>query len=280
MRIRIAHDTVYRYERPVKSLVQAIRLTPRDHDGQHVLRWRIEPSVDGRLRPYEDTLGNLVHMFSSDGPVEDLFVVRVTGEVETSDTHGIVRGTLERIPDLFYLRESELTAPDGEMRSFAHAAAGDLGSDPLSGLHRLLEAVHREVTFDTEPTNTGTTAREAFAMRRGVCQDLTHIFIAACRWMEIPARYVSGYFFRADGIVDQSAGHAWAEAKVPELGWVGFDPANGIATTDAHVRVAVGLDYLGAAPIRGTRQGGGSERLDVKLRVETVDRQAQRQTQG
>ena len=119
MRIRIAHDTVYRYERAVKSLVQAIRLTPRDHDGQHVLRWRIEPSVDGRLRPYEDALGNLVHMFSSDGPVEDLFVVRVTGEVETSDTHGVVRGTLERIPDLFYLRESDLTAPDGDIRSFA-----------------------------------------------------------------------------------------------------------------------------------------------------------------
>jgi transglutaminase-like putative cysteine protease len=280
MRIRIAHDTIYRYERPVKALVQAMRLTPRDHDGQHVLRWRIEPGVDGRLRPYEDTMGNLVHMFSSDGPVEDAFVVRVTGEVETTDTHGVIRGTLERIPDLFYLRESELTAPDPEIRDFAKGAAGDLTADPLSGLHRLLEAVHSEVLFDTGTTDSGTTAREAFAMRRGVCQDLSHIFIGACRWLDVPARYVSGYFFRADGVVEQNAGHAWAEAKVPALGWVGFDPANGIATTDAHVRVAVGLDYLGAAPIRGSRQGGGSERLDVKLRVEKVARQGQRQMQS
>jgi transglutaminase-like putative cysteine protease len=131
------------------------------------------------------------------------------------------------------------------------------------------------VIFDTEPTNTGTTAREAFAMRRGVCQDLSHIFIGACRWLDVPARYVSGYFFRADGVVEQSAGHAWAEAKVPELGWVGFDPANGIATTDAHVRVAVGLDYLGAAPVRGARRGGGSESMAVKVLVDQAARQVQ-----
>ena len=89
----------------------------------------------------------------------------------------------------------------------------------------------------------------------GVCQDLTHIFIGCARYLGIPARYVSGYFVRVDGVVDQDAGHAWAEAKVPGLGWIGFDPANGICITDAHVRVAIGLDYLGAAPIRGSRWG-------------------------
>ena len=85
-----------------------------------------------------------------------------------------------------------------------------------------------------------------------MCQDFTHIFIAAARSLGIPARYVGGYFHRDDGVIEQDAGHAWAEAFVPELGWVGFDPANGICATDAHVRVAVGLDYLGAAPVRGT----------------------------
>lgn len=279
MRIRIAHETVYRYERSVKSLVQALRLTPRDHEGQHVLKWRIEPSVDGRLRPFEDALGNVVHMFSSDGPIGE-FVVRVTGEVETSDTRGIVRGAVERAPDLYYLRESDLTAADGEIRDFANTALRAGGFDPLAALHALLQTVHDEVVFDTEPTHVGTTAREAFALKRGVCQDLTHIFIAASRWLGVPARYVSGYFFRSDGVVDQNAGHAWVEAKVPELGWVGFDPANGIAATAAHVRVATGLDYLGAAPIRGSRQGGGSERLEVKLRVESVARQARHQTQS
>ena len=106
--------------------------------------------------------------------------------------------------------------------------------------------------------------REAFALKRGVCQDLTHVFIAAARSLGIPARYVGGYFHRNDGVIEQDAGHAWAEAFVPELGWVAFDPANGICATDAHVRVAVGLDYLGAAPVRGTRYGGAGETLAVK----------------
>ena len=104
------------------------------------------------------------------------------------------------------------------------------------------------MTFDTDPTHVATTAAEAFALRRGVCQDLTHIFIAAARTLGIPARYVGGHFHRADGVTAQEAGHAWAEVHVENLGWVGFDPTNGICATEAHVRVAVGLDYLGAAP--------------------------------
>jgi transglutaminase-like putative cysteine protease len=279
MRVRIVHDTVYRYERPVKALVQALRLTPRDHDGQHVLRWRIEPSVDGRLKAGEDTLGNILHMFSADYAVEGL-TVRVSGEVETSDASGVLRGTVERVPDPFYLRETELTAADTAIADFAVSAAGNVAADPLAALHRLLAGIHGEATFDTEPTHVATTAREAFALRRGVCQDLSHIFIAACRHLGIPARYVSGYFFRADGVVEQDAGHAWAEAKVPDLGWVGFDPANGISAGEAHIRVAIGLDYLGAAPIRGTRQGGGSERLEVRLKVEDSRPRSQSQSQA
>ena len=131
--------------------------------------------------------------------------------------------------------------------------------DTLPMLHALLGRIHGEMTFDTDPTHTATTAAEAFALKRGVCQDLTHIFIAAARHLGVPARYVGGYFHRADGVTQQDAGHAWAEAHVPALGWVAFDPANGICATDAHVRVAVGLDYLGAAPVRGARRGGGTE---------------------
>ena len=114
------------------------------------------------------------------------------------------------------------------------------------------------MAFDTSPTGTTTTAAQAFALKRGVCQDLSHIFIAAARSLGVPARYIGGHFHRSDGVTDQEAGHAWAEAHVPDLGWVAFDPTNGISATDAHVRVAVGLDYLGAAPVRGSRQGGGS----------------------
>jgi transglutaminase-like putative cysteine protease len=118
------------------------------------------------------------------------------------------------------------------------------------------ERLNEKMAFDADPTHAATTAAEAFALKRGVCQDITHVFIAATRILGIPARYVGGYFRRGDGITEQEAGHAWAEACVPELGWVAFDAANGICGTDAHVRVAVGLDYLGAAPLRGARYGG------------------------
>ena len=120
----------------------------------------------------------------------------------------------------------------------------------------------------------------------GVCQDFAHVFIAAARHLGHPARYVGGYLFQpalshwqSQGSAGQTqstdaqdAGHAWAEALVPHLGWVGFDPANGISPTDAYVRVAVGLDYLGAAPVRGTRYGGGGESLAVKVIVHDASR--------
>jgi transglutaminase-like putative cysteine protease len=131
------------------------------------------------------------------------------------------------------------------------------------------------MTFDADPTHTGTSASEAFMLKRGVCQDYAHIFIACARNAGIPARFVSGHFLRADGIVHQDAGHAWAEAFVENLGWIGFDPANGISTTDAHARVALGLDYLGAAPVRGTRYGGGPEIMSVAVTVDQAGRQSQ-----
>lgn len=270
MRIRIVHDTVYTYEQPARGLIQILRLTPRDHDGQHVREWRIEPSVNGRLTAREDGFGNLVHWFSADEPT-DALTVRVTGEIETFETSGIVRGAVERLPDLFYLRDTPLTEASPEIKAFAERIAQQAGArDPLPLLHRLLAAVHEAVTFEPGPASAGTGAATAFAAGRGVSQDLAHVFLAAARHLELPSRYVSGYFRRDEDGHDQRAGHAWAEALVPGLGWVGFDPAHGLSATEAHVRVAVGLDYLGAAPIRGSRMGGGTETLDVSLRVEQV----------
>ncbi len=146
-------------------------------------------------------------------------------------------------------------------------------------MHALLERLHeRDGLRQRARPQATTTAAEAFALKRGVCQDLTHIFIAAARSLGIPARYIGGHFHRDDGVTEQEAGHAWAEAFVPDLGWVAFDAANGLCATDAHVRVAVGLDYLGAAPVRGSRYGGGSEALDVAVRVNQVGSQSQRQS--
>ena len=276
MRIRIRHDTRYTYDEPARSVLQHLRLTPKDHDGQHVVRWRIDPGAEGKLTCRTDHLGNVVHVFSADEPIAELRI-RVEGEVEMTDTAGIIRSAVEPAPESFFLRDTDLTRPDDAIQSFASGLAEPSG-DVLGTLHALLVGVNETVRFDVEPTHSGTTAAESFALGRGVCQDLTHIFLAAARHLDIPSRYVSGYFHRADGVVEQEAGHAWAEAKVPGLGWVGFDPANGIATTDAHVRIAVGLDYHGAAPVRGSRRGGGAERLDVKLSVEGSQSQSQRQS--
>ena len=274
MHILISHDTVYRYLTPPAGVIQILRLTPRNHEGQYVETWRIDISADCRLDAHEDSFGNITHTFSIDGPVGEL-TVHVEGAVETEPTNGIIRGAIERFPPSLYLRETPLTAPDAAIIDFANGVRAGAGSDRLSLLHALLTAVHSEIVFDLDPTHAATTAAEAFALRRGVCQDLTQIFIAAARSLGIPARYVSGYFHRADGVIEQDAGHAWAEAHVPDLGWVAFDPANGISATDAHLRVAVGLDYLGAAPIRGSRYGGSDEILTIRLRVEQASRQVQ-----
>ena len=274
MRIRIAHATTYAYDTPPTGVTQLLRLTPRDHDGQHVLSWRIDLSEDCLLHQHEDAFGNIIHAFTAEGPFNQL-TVEVAGEVDTQDTDGLVSGAVERFPPQFYLRETALTQMDTAIIDFAQTTRAATKGDTLPLLHALLTALNGEIAFDTDPTHAATTAAEAFSLRRGVCQDITHIFIAAARSLDIPARYVGGHFRRADGVTAQEAGHAWAEAHVENLGWVGFDPTNGICITDAHVRIAVGLDYLGAAPVRGTRFGGSGETLAVAVRVE----QARQQTQ-
>ena len=274
MRIRISHATTYVYDTPPTSVTQVLRKTPRNHEGQYVIDWRLDLSQDCQLHQHEDAFGNITHSFTAEGPFEQLSVA-VEGEVDTQDTHGVVRGAVERFPPQLYLRETALTKSDAAIVDFAESTRAANGHDSLTLLHALLTALNREMTYDTDPTHVATTAAEAFDLRRGVCQDLTHIFIAAARTLGIPARYVGGHFYRNDGLVEQDAGHAWAEAHVENLGWVGFDPANGVCTTEAHVRVAIGLDYLGAAPVRGTRRGGSGEQLMVAVHVDQAARQAQ-----
>jgi transglutaminase-like putative cysteine protease len=274
MRVQIAHETVYHYERPAGGVIQTLRLTPRNHEGQYVESWRIDVSENCQLDQHEDAFGNITHVFSAEGPISELRVL-VEGEVDTQDTNGVVRGTIERFPPSLFLRETALTRADPAIAEFAAASREASGGNALSVVHDLLGRLHREISYDVSPTHVTTTAAEAFALKRGVCQDLTHVFIAGARSLGIPARYIGGHFHRGDGVTEQEAGHAWAEVFLPDLGWVAFDATNGVCATDAHVRVAVGLDYLGAAPVRGSRQGGGAEVLDVTVRVNQARRQSQ-----
>jgi len=273
MRIRISHATTYHYATPPTGVTQMLRLTPRNHDSQYVVNWRVDLSEDCELHQHEDAFGNITHSFTATGPFSQLSIA-VEGEVDTQTSNGVISGTIERFPPALFLRETPLTQPDAELVAFAEAKRAGGGTDTLPLLHELVRAVHDEVAFDTDPTHAGTTAAESFKLRRGVCQDMAHIFIAAARQLGVPARYISGHLYRTDTVAQQ-AGHAWAEAFVEGLGWVGFDPANRISTTGAYVRVAVGLDYLGAAPIRGTRFGGQGETMTVAIQVAQARQQSQ-----
>ncbi|MBR1140668.1 MULTISPECIES: transglutaminase domain-containing protein [Bradyrhizobium] len=278
MRLRISHSTTYRYEPAATGAIQIIRMTPGSHDGQYVAEWQIDVSTDSRLDMHEDAFGNVTHVITH-GALQDL-TITAEGLVETHDTGGVLKGADERFPPGFFLRTTPLTAANAAMAAVVRDLRAESESDVLGFLHTLMTQVYEHMTFDEDPTHSGTSAAEAFALKRGVCQDYAHIFIASARAAGIPARFVSGHFLRSDGAVHQEAGHAWAEAYVPNLGWVGFDAANCICTTDAHVRVAIGLDYLGAAPVRGTRYGGGTETLTVKVKVEQVGRGGQSQSQS
>lgn len=278
MRIRIDHETRYTYARAARFIVQSLRLTPRSTEGQQVRDWRIETDVDTRLRRSEDAFGNIVHTLYTERPT-DALMVRVTGEVATVNTGGVLKGTPERLSPLVFLRDTSLTHADPALRAFA--AEIGLGLQPLDRLHRLMGAINESVAFMVGSTTADHTAADAFAQKQGVCQDHAQIFIACARRMGIPARYVSGHLHRSDGIIDQDAAHAWAEGWVEDLGWIGFDAANGICPTEHYVRVATGLDALGASPIRGTSYGGGRETMTVALRVRQMQQtQQQQQRQG
>jgi transglutaminase-like putative cysteine protease len=277
MRIKISHETTYAYEPPARSIIQILRLTPRSFDAQYVVRWRISTDIDCTVRQSEDSLGNIVHSFSHAGPVTRVGVI-AEGEVETFDAVGVVRGSVEPLsPDIF-LRASHLAEANGALRQFAEDSVGEK-REPLERLHPLMAAIHETMTFDPAPTLSTTTAAEAFALRRGVCQDFAHIFVACSRWLGIPSRYVSGYLVRPDADA-QDAGHAWAECYVAGLGWVAFDATNDTCADDRYVRVAIGFDYQSAAPVRGARAGFGSETLNVSLNVAPTQLQSQSQSQS
>lgn len=276
MRIRIDYTTRYEYQAPAAHVIQLLRVQPRATEDQHILSWRVEVDADGSLRSGFDVYGNVVHTFYAERAIEAL-TLRVTGEVSTSERHGIVRGSIEPLAPLLFRRPTPLSAPDAALRAFAAEHRRD---NALSTCHALLTAIHGAMAFDVEATGTGTDAVSAFALKRGVCQDFSHVFLACARHLEIPARYVSGHFVHAGGGRPEPAGHAWVEAWDATLGWVGFDATNGISVTDAYVRVAVGHDYLAAAPVRGARRGGGDEVMEVSVSaIDLAAAQSQGQSQ-
>lgn len=267
MRLKIHHSTQYRYGIPPNSLIEVLRLTPRNTASQSVRDWRLEASVDVALRRFGDAFGNINHTFTVERPPQEI-TITATGTVETEPNSGIVSDTHEGLPLGIFLRETELTRPTPELVALGARARALSDGTTLDWAHKLNNLVNETIRFRTGATTVTTAAAAALAAGEGVCQDLSHVFLAAARSNGLPARYVSGYQFAEGRARDEHASHAWAEAFVEGLGWVGFDPSGGVSTTDAHVRIAVGLDYLGAAPVRGAVYGGGGETLEVLVRME------------
>jgi transglutaminase-like putative cysteine protease len=264
MRLQVKHQTVYRYERPVSYTIQSLRLSPRPHEGLIVLNWRVQADGQRDLPSFVDGFGNVVHCYNVNRPHESVTLI-VEGEVETLDTAGIVRGGPEPLPPAFYLRSTALTMSDPDMRSLAEQVRRCRTT--LELLHALMIAIRERVDYKLGATDTTTSAAEALERGVGVCQDHTHIFLAAARHLGVPARYVGGYVWTGAETQEYGASHAWAEAYVKDLGWVGFDTANRICPTAAYIRASIGLDYASAMPVRGLRRGDATENLAVRVAV-------------
>ena len=258
MHLTIRNEIRFAFPAPARNLTVLLRLSPRSHEGQHVTGSRIDADIDCSLRVGQDAFGNVTHSFSAAGPL-DGFTVTSVCQVETYDAAGVVRGAAERLPVDIFLRETELTALDAGLRQFAHRATAS-EAEPLGKLHALMHAVHGEIAWAEVPPEPGApvvapTAAQAFAAKTGDAASLAHIFSAVARHLGMPCRHVTGYLLREPGTGEEkahSASHAWAEAYVQGIGWIGFDPVEELCPNGRHVRVATGLDALGAAFFRGT----------------------------
>jgi transglutaminase-like putative cysteine protease len=261
MRMAIHHETVYRYKSPATYSIQYVRLTPRSSALQKVLSWKLD--LPGFVRPWVDAFGNAAHVLVIDSPHDDIRI-HARGEVEVREGHEGDDEPGAPPPELF-LRPTRLTQLSTPLARFSDGFRNGVQTDRAEGLEALMHAVRDTVDYRAGTTHAATPAAEAFAQRVGVCQDHAQIFVACCRSLGIPARYVSGYL-AADG-AGHLASHAWAEAFCPGDGWRGFDVANDVSRLDRHIQIAIGLDYLDACPVRGIRRGGHGESLEVEVRV-------------
>lgn len=263
MRLEIRHDTIYEFDPPMRGVAQSLRLWPSRYEGQSVIQWKVHIDDAVRGASFRDAAGDKIETAVLLGPVERV-VVEVSGTVETTDLAGVLKGHRERINPAAYLRHTHFTKPDTALRELASGAVEGLAG-ALEQAHALSDAIRDAIAYTPGKTEHGTTAAEALAEGHGVCQDHAHALIAAALSLDIPARYVTGYLHAEGGVAEAS--HAWTELYVPDLGWVGFDPSNGVCPNEHYVRIGSGFDALDAAPIRGVAQGHGTEALRVDVNV-------------
>jgi transglutaminase-like putative cysteine protease len=268
MRARISHRTTYRYQEPVKYTAQTLRLTPRRDGEQHTLAWSIH--APGRRAEQVDAHGNITHLLTLEEPHREISIV-VTGIVEITRTRDVLREQGGLSP-LAYLAPTALTAASERIIALAREHLEGPGP-PRQRLYELAMGVCANVRYQPGTTTVEDPAAAALERGEGVSQDQAHVLIACCRSMGIAARYVSGYLCSA-GQAAETASHAWAEVWLTDAqGWHGIDVTHGQPVGAAHCRLAVGRDYLDAAPVRGVRRGGGPAVMDVSVTAKSIDAQ-------
>ena len=256
MRLSISHETAYHYEDQVRASIQYLRLTPHDSERQHVLSWQLD--LPRPVRAQIDPFGNIFHVLTVDEPHEAI-IIGARGQVDIDELREAEHEDQSALP---FLRFTRLTEADPALRAFAEQQCRQRRD--RTGLIDLMHGLNQHMVYQPGSTEIETSAAEAFAGGAGVCQDHTHAFLACARSLGIPARFVSGYLYSENS--EHLASHAWAEAWLDDA-WYSFDVTNELARPERHLKLAVGLDYLDACPVRGMRRGGGGEQMHAKVRV-------------
>lgn len=261
MKLSIRHSTEYRYSEEVLHSTQYLRLTPRPSQRQQILNWTMDlPDHASRA---SDSYGNILHVLTLDRPHQEICLT-VQGQVDI--TRDDAEDTDDRLSPLVFTRFSYLTRADEALNDLAHCHQS---ASILAGLENLSRDLLERMPFTPGATDVASSAIQAFHGGKGVCQDHTHVFLACCRSLGIPARYVSGYLFTDH--TEHVASHAWAEVW-HDGSWHTFDVTNQARSPSHHLKLAVGLDYMDACPVRGVRYGGGVESLQAIAHVRQTAR--------
>lgn len=281
MKLEITHITKYSYANSAVDSVNEVRLTPRTDERQSCYHHELTVEPRAPIMAYEDCFGNRVHAFSVNDPHQELVIrtrsVVVTRELESPPTalqpqEELAELRSESLMDqlIEYLLPTQYTTQSQELLDYAKQfPLADQGV--YQWIQEVSSAIHSDLKYDPSATHVHTTVSETLRLRRGVCQDYTHLLISVCRAAGVPARYVSGYHFVGDlqgGNADfEQASHAWAEAYIPGIGWYGIDPTNNAMIGSRYVKLGHGRDYKDIVPVKGIYFGTGSQTLEVTVDV-------------
>lgn len=280
VRYRIEHVSRYRYTARVRRCAMLLCLEPRDDRGQRLLDFELQTLPAGGVTREQDGFGNARHVLDVHRGHRVLEITaRSTVEAKPPavlpDRLGTtawraIRALEGSFADWDFMHDSALVRPSSALAEFVARHRIEPGSDPLESLVRLSDTLHGRLHYIPGATSAESPVDHVLRTDRGVCQDYAHAMIAIARSWGIPARYVSGYLHvsgQSDPHLPANATHAWVECRLPELGWVGFDPTNHSLAGAGHVRIAAGRDYRDVSPTRGVIHGGGDSRLEVDVRM-------------